>query len=337
MLARRRQGLEMLTISALDLFASSLGVFVLMAILLFPYYLREPSIEAELLGAQAELSAAGRSLTEAEREAADTERLRAEAAAAVAEAQERLARAEADAAAAAEALSEADATVRATPAPEPVRGSTGRREGKLSINDLDLVFVMDTTGSMRGELRDVQASLLGVIRILARLAPTLRVGFVAYRDHGEAYVTRAFLLSPMDQGNARDLVAFVGQHRAEGGGDDPEAVDEALRVAADMPWRTEAQGRIVVIGDAPARTPDWQRTFDTAAEFRRSSPGPSAPRGVSAIFSGRDPGAEAFFERLAEAGGGEFTPHQGQMIESVLLSVLRKDDGAAGAGARASR
>ena len=56
MLARRRQALEMLTISALDLFASSLGVFVLMAILLFPYYLREPSVEAELLGAQAELS-----------------------------------------------------------------------------------------------------------------------------------------------------------------------------------------------------------------------------------------------------------------------------------------
>ena len=78
MLARRRQALETLTISALDLFASSLGVFVLMAILLFPFYLREPSVEAELLGAQAERSAAGRSLTEAEREAADTERRSAE-------------------------------------------------------------------------------------------------------------------------------------------------------------------------------------------------------------------------------------------------------------------
>jgi multidrug efflux pump subunit AcrA (membrane-fusion protein) len=331
-LARRRQALETLTISALDLFASSLGVFVLMAILLFPFYLREPSVEAELLGARAELSAAGRSLTEAEREAADTERRSAEAAAAVAEAQERLARAEADAADAAEELSDAEAAARVTPAPEPVRGSTGRREGKLSINDLDLVFVMDTTGSMRGELRDLQASLLGVIRILARLAPTLQVGFVAYRDRGETYVTRAFLLSPMDEANARDLVAFVGKLDAEAGGDDPEAVDEALRVAVDMPWRADAQGRIVVIGDAPARTPDWQRTFDMAAGFRRSSPGPAAPRGVSAIFAGDDPGAEAFFERLAEAGGGEFTPHQGQMIESVLLSVLRKDDGG-GAGA----
>ena len=324
MLARRRQALEMLTISALDLFASALGVFVLMAILLFPYYLREPSVEAELQGARAELAASGRSLSEAEREAADAERRKAEAAAAVAQARQRLERAQAAAAAAAEELSRAEATV---PAVQPVRGSTGRHEGKLSINDLDLVFVMDTTGSMRGELRDLQASLLGVIRVLSRLAPTLQVGFVAYKDRGEAYVTRAFPLSPMDQRNARDIIGFVGQLTADGGGDDPEAVDEALVVAVDMPWRAEAQGRIIVIGDAPAHTPNWGRAFDAAGRFHRSAPAGDASRNVSTIFTGRDPGARVFFERLAEAGGGEFTPHQGQMIESVLLSVLRKDHG----------
>ena len=54
MLSRPRRTLDLLSISALDLFASALGVFVLMAVLLFPFYLKQPSIEAELQGAQAQ-------------------------------------------------------------------------------------------------------------------------------------------------------------------------------------------------------------------------------------------------------------------------------------------
>ena len=50
MLVRRRHGLESLSISALDIFANSLGVFVLMAAIFFPYYLKQPSLEAEQEG-----------------------------------------------------------------------------------------------------------------------------------------------------------------------------------------------------------------------------------------------------------------------------------------------
>ncbi len=51
---------------------------------------------------------------------------------------------------------------------------------------------MDTTGSMRRELADLQANLLGIIRVLSRLAELLRIGFVAYKDRGEPYLTRFF-------------------------------------------------------------------------------------------------------------------------------------------------
>ena len=57
-------------------------------------------------------------------------------------------------------------------------GDLGREAARLFIVDLDLVFVMDTTGSMRSELADIQVSLLGIIRVLHRLAPSLSVGFV---------------------------------------------------------------------------------------------------------------------------------------------------------------
>lgn len=318
--------MEFLSISALDLFASALGIFVLMAILLFPYYLRQPSLEVELEGARAELSASGESLQDAER-TAEAEALRvAQASAALARARERLQEAEAEAAAAAEDLERSRMEAATS---EDDRPAADRRESPLAINDLDLVFVMDTTGSMRNELADVQANLLGVIRVLHRLAPSLRVGFVAFKDEGAEYVTRSFPLSPMTQDNVAKVVRFVGEMTAEGGGDDPEPVDEALAVATAMDWRAEAQGQIVVIGDAPTRPSGRTRALALAERFRASAPDRALPRTVSAIFTGRDPAARIFFEQVARAGGGDFSAYQGQIIENVLLSVLHEPGGQA--------
>jgi hypothetical protein len=327
MLIPRRRTMEMFSISALDLFASALGTFILLAILLFPFYLRQPSLETELAGARAELAASGESLEDAERTAQAQALRMAQASAALAEARERLQEAEAEAAAAAEELEQS--RMEAATDEEEERPAADRRETPLAINDLDLVFVMDTTGSMRNELADVQANLLGVIRVLARLAPSLRVGFVAFKDHGAAYVTRDFPLSPMTQDNVVRVVRFVGEMTAEGGGDDPEPVDEALAVAAAMDWRADAQGQIIVIGDAPARPSGRGRALALAERFRGSATDRALPRSVSAIYTGPPSGAQVFFEQVARAGGGDFSAYQGQIIENVLLSVLGAPGGQA--------
>jgi hypothetical protein len=305
---RRRQPLEILSISALDIFASALGVFVLISILLFPYYLRQPSIEAAEKGAKAELSAAGEALEQRERSLAQATERRAAAETALAAAQERLEEAESAA---------AEVRAAAPPAPEP----EDDRGARLAINDLDLVFVLDTTGSMRQEIADLQANLIGIVRVLARLAGTLQVGLVAFKDHGEEYLTLAFPLRPMTEGNAAALVDFVDRLSADGGGDDPEPVDEALRIALSMPWRAGAKGQIIVIGDAPVHAHRLRATLELAGKFR-SDGGQAGPRTLSAILTGGNRESRAFFERLASAGGGRLALHQGQMIESVLLSVL---------------
>jgi hypothetical protein len=317
MLIPRRRTMEMFSISALDLFASALGTFILLSILLFPFYLRQPSLETELNGAQAELAASGESLREAERVAEATALRKAQAIAALAEARTQLAEAQAAAAAAAADLERVETATVEEPQP------SADRRGAISINDLDLVFVMDTTGSMRNELADVQANLLGVIRVLHRLAPSLRVGFVAFKDHGAAYVTRSFPLSPMSQDNVAKVVRFVGEMSAEGGGDDPEPIDEALLVARAMDWRADAQGQILVIGDAPARPSGRSRALALAEQFRASAPDPALPRAVSTIYTGPASGAQLFFEQVAQAGGGDYSAYQGQIIENVLLAVLR--------------
>ena len=43
---------------------------------------------------------------------------------------------------------------------------------------------------------------------------------------------------------------------------------------------------------------------------------------VSTIYAGDEPFSARFFEQIAAAGGGEYSVNQGQIIESVLLSIL---------------
>jgi hypothetical protein len=309
--------MEMLTISALDIFASALGVFMLVSILLFPNYLKQPSIEAERDGARAELEAAAGDASQARKAIADAVQERTAAEASLAEARARLIEVEALAARAAQEPEPQEIGAPAEPQ------TAGEQKIRLAIADLDLVFVMDTTGSMRHELADLQANLIGIIRILSRLAGSLRIGFVAFKDRGEDYLTREYSLQRMNDAHVAELVRFVDGLYAQGGGDDPEPVDQALEAALAMPWRADAQGRIIVIGDASAHAHRQGRALALAEEFRRSSPGPQAPRTVSAIYTGQSLAFRPFFERLVATGGGDLSDHQGQMIESVLLSVLK--------------
>ncbi len=306
MRSRVRNPFDFLSVSALDLFASALGVFVLMAFVMLPFYLNQPSVTAEIAGAEteiAQLSAELRLYRERLIAAAATSR-----------------QADAELLAARRRLAAAQASQPAPAAPEPPETITPTKPGSIAIPPLDLVIVIDTTGSMRREIRELQAGLLGIIRVLHRLSSSLAIGVIAYRDRDQAYVTRTYPLSRIDEGTIRGLLEFVAGLRAEAGGDTPEAVDAALEEAARVAWRDRVLGRIVVIGDAAAHPADWQRSFDTIARFHGSGRGDA--RTVGAIYTGRDPEARSFFERMAQAGGGDFREHKGELIESILLSVL---------------
>ncbi len=317
MRSRKMRALEVLSISALDLFASALGVFILMSVLLFPFYLKSPSVEAAVDGARAESSNAHAALEDMRTRVADAEEKRRQAEA-------RLAKAASEQEEAAEDLAAATEAARAVqivqPKPKPKTSAPKKR--LITIGDLDLVFVMDATGSMRDEIADVQRSMLSIIRVLEQLAPSLQVGFVAFKDRTDPYVTQAYPLNPMTATNLKRIQGFVRSLHAHGGGDKPEPVGAALRVAVQMKWRPNALGRIVVIGDAPAHSPDWKRTFELAAGFRRSSPPGNPNRRVSGIFTGNNRPGRDFYTRLARAGGGDLITHRGRIMESVMLSIL---------------
>jgi len=183
--------------------------------------------------------------------------------------------------------------------------------------------VMDTTGSMHREIAAVQRSLLGMVKVLQRLAPTLRVGFVAFKDSGDIYVTRSFPMRSMDARGIHLLQVFVDDLEASGGGDYPEPVGRALLEAGRMHWRDDAQGRIVLVGDAPDNRANRDTVYAIANEFSRSNRNPSLPRRISTVFSGHRRSGLQFYRELALAGGGDSIQHQGAMLTSVLLSILQ--------------
>ena len=121
------------------------------------------------------------------------------------------------------------------------------------------------------------------------------------------------------------VVRFVSGLSAEGGGDDPEPVDEALEVALAMDVARRRPGsdhRDRRRARAGARGKRQALAF--AEQFRRSAPGQQrAAHGIRDLHR-REPAAAASSSAWPRPAAATSCDHQGQMIESVLLSVLRR-------------
>ncbi len=117
---------------------------------------------------------------------------------------------------------------------------------------VDIVFALDTTGSMGGLIAGAKAKIWEIARKAqeGKPAPELRVGLVAYRDVGDEYVTRVLDLTPdMDQ-----VYGTLSELQANGGGDGPEHVIKGLHDAVDgAHWSDDRNAVKIVylVGDAP--------------------------------------------------------------------------------------
>jgi Mg-chelatase subunit ChlD len=117
---------------------------------------------------------------------------------------------------------------------------------------IEVVFVLDTTGSMSGLIAAAKEKIWSIASTMAQTdqAPIIRMGLVAYRDRGDAYVTRVVDLSS----DLDTMYATLMDFAAEEGGDTPESVNEALADAIDrMSWSQSSSTYKVVflVGDAP--------------------------------------------------------------------------------------
>lgn len=114
-------------------------------------------------------------------------------------------------------------------------------------NQLDVVFVVDTTGSMGGYIAGVKSNITTIISTIAATTPDYQVGVVGYGDPD----TQFFQALTAD---SAAITAGVNALYASGGGDEPELTHCGVsRAVEEMAWRG---GRriIILIGDATDKT-----------------------------------------------------------------------------------
>ena len=118
--------------------------------------------------------------------------------------------------------------------------------------DVEICFTLDTTGSMSGLIDGAKRKIWSIANDIASLSPRPNIKFclLAYRDQGDAYVTK------MHDLNADIDVIYqtLQSYQANGGGDQPESVNQALyETVNDVSWSKEKDTlRIVyLVGDAP--------------------------------------------------------------------------------------
>jgi uncharacterized protein YegL len=178
---------------------------------------------------------------------------------------------------------------------------------------LDIAFLIDATGSMADEIDKLKRSMRAVADEIARLpsAPDVCYAMVAYRDRGDAFFVRGADFT-------HDLTAFqaqLAQLQANGGGDKPEALNEALHTAVHrLSWRGDAGGStarmVLLVADAMPHL-----DYGTPLHDPRSAPQydhdaiAAAARGIKLFAvgaSGLEPEGEYIFRQAAQYTGGRF-------------------------------
>lgn len=168
---------------------------------------------------------------------------------------------------------------------------------------LEMVFVLDTTGSMGGLIDGAKQRIWGIINDVMQKPskPRVRVGLVAYRDNGDEYVTK---LLPITE-DLDKVYTTLMDYRADGGGDTPENVRKALAEGVENSGWSAAKANLAqivfLVGDAPPQ--NYQQEPDvlvtTAKAVRKNMI-------INTIQCGTLDGTKEVWQSIALRGEGKY-------------------------------
>ena len=128
----------------------------------------------------------------------------------------------------------------------------GKKNAKKERETIEVCFVLDTTGSMGGLIEGAKQKVWSIANeiLSTKPVPNLRIGLIGYRDRKDAYVTQVHDLSE----DIDDIYAKLMKFQAQGGGDTPESVNQALHEAVTkIGWDKSKKvlKLVFLVGDAP--------------------------------------------------------------------------------------
>jgi hypothetical protein len=134
---------------------------------------------------------------------------------------------------------------------------------------LDLAFVLDTTGSMSDQIRQLKTTIADITKKIRSTdkVQDIRYGLVVYRDKTDAYVTRIYDFTTSLDEFQQTLNAI----QANGGGDYPEDVNSALEDAMErLSWAEKSVKLSFLVADAPPHM-DYDQAYDYLIAIKRAT------------------------------------------------------------------
>lgn len=182
---------------------------------------------------------------------------------------------------------------------------------------LEMVFVLDTTGSMGGLLEGAKQRIWGIVNEVMQSSshPSVKIGLVAFRDRGDQYVTDVVpITDDLDK-----IYTTLMSYEAAGGGDTEENVRRALFDAVEQAgWSTQSRNLakvIFLVGDAPPHN-DYRNERDTLDSARIA-----AERGmvVNTIQCGAAVDTQVAWQAIAQYGQGRYfaIPQNGGVVQTI--------------------
>ncbi len=184
---------------------------------------------------------------------------------------------------------------------------------------IDLIFCIDTTGSMRDDIDAVKASASRIVDQTLAVSSSARLALVAYRDYGSDYVTKGF---PFTTSRDQTQQAIAGL-QLQSNTDEPEAVYQALLHAINTvdlgPWRDGVRKVIILMGDAPPHT-----KRHTLAEVVRAAEEVDPAHVFPIAIAGAGAETVRAFGEIANATGGAMgTTASAADLPRELLKMVR--------------
>ncbi len=168
---------------------------------------------------------------------------------------------------------------------------------------VEVVFCLDTTGSMGGLIEGAKQKIWSISNqiVAGKPTPGLKVGLLAFRDRGDAYVTK---ITPLTD-DLDAIYSNIKEFKAEGGNDTPESVNQALHESVTkFKWSEDKTTlRIIfLVGDAPPHM-DYKDDVPYSDSCKLA-----AEKGIliNAIQCGIDADCKKAWEDIASKASGSY-------------------------------
>src|SRR5262249_31205024 len=185
----------------------------------------------------------------------------------------------------------------------PVPTTAAPEKVKDTRPNVEVVFCHDTTGRMGGLIEGAKQKIWSISNqiVAGKPTPNLKVGLLAYRDRGDVYITKLTeLTDDLDR-----IYANIKEYKAEGGGDTPESVNQALNEAVTkFKWSDDKDTLkiIFLVGDAPPHM-DYKDDIKYPETCKLA-----VEKGIviNAVQCGADPECTKVWREIADKVGGGF-------------------------------